>query len=204
VDLVIVRHAEPIRIDAHETGGAPADPGLTTRGHDQSRRLAAWLAHEHFDQLIVSPKRRAIETAAPVAEQLTIKPSIVDDLVEYDRNADYYIPIEEMRATNDPRFTAMIEGRWEDFGGESPTEFRERMASTLDRIIAGAAGGRVLAVCHGGVCNLMLAIVAGLDRQLWFEPGYTSISRIVASRRGVRSVVSINETAHLYAERMRA
>lgn len=201
MDLVIVRHAEPIRIDASETKGAVADPQLTIRGHEQAARLAAWLAHERFDVLRVSPKRRARETAVPVAAALGLTPVIDNELVEYDRYADHYTPIEEMRAGNDPRLRAMIEGRWEELGGEPPDVFRARIAGAIDNIIEAHAGQRVLAICHGGVVNLALAIVAGLDRHLWFEPGYTSISRIIASRSGVRSVVSINETGHLVGER---
>jgi probable phosphoglycerate mutase len=52
-------------------------------------------------------------------------------------------------------------------------------------------------VCHGGTVNVFLAHVLGLDRPLFFEPEYTSISRVAASRNGPRSVVSINETGHL-------
>ena len=56
-------------------------------------------------------------------------------------------------------------------------------------------------VCHGAVINLYLGHVLGLARLLWFEPNYASISRVRASRDGVRSVVSLNETAHLEASR---
>jgi broad specificity phosphatase PhoE len=58
-------------------------------------------------------------------------------------------------------------------------------------------------VCHGGVVNVALASVLNLERELWFDPGYTSISRIVASRSGVRSVASVNDRAHLMATRER-
>ena len=193
MELVFVRHGEGM--------DAIADPELTSRGHTQANRLADWLRHERFDTLIVSPKRRALETAAPLAVALGLTPIIDDELIEYDRNADHYIPIEEMRANKDPRLTAMINGSWEELGGEPPEVFRARISAALDRIIDEHAGERVLAVCHGGVTNLALAIVAGLDRHLWFEPAYSSISRIAASRRGIRSVVSINETGHLIGER---
>ena len=49
--------------------------------------------------------------------------------------------------------------------------------------------------------NVYLGALLGLDRHLWFEPAYTSISRIAAARSGERSVVSLNETAHLVAAR---
>jgi hypothetical protein len=62
---------------------------------------------------------------------------------------------------------------------------------------------RVVAVCHGGVVNVALGIVLGLapDRPFFFDPHYTSLSRMVASRRGVRSIASLNEQSHLEARR---
>ncbi len=201
MDLVLVRHAEPVRVSAAETSGAAADPGLTARGHDQALRLAGWLAADHFDAVLVSPKRRALETAAPVADALGLAVKVDESIVEYDAQADHYIPMEELRATRDARFEAMVEGRWADFSGEPPEEFRARLHGALDAIVREHPGQRVLAVCHGGVINVMLAIVLGLDRHLWFEPAYTSISRVVASRGGVRSVASVNETGHLLGVR---
>jgi 2,3-bisphosphoglycerate-dependent phosphoglycerate mutase len=204
MELVLVRHAEPVRIAPGETGGVAADPGLTERGHDQARRVAAWLAHERFDALLVSPKRRARETAAPIADTLGLAVKIDEGIVEYDADSDHYIPMEELRATGDPRLSAMAEGRWSEFGAEPPEVFRARLHTALDAIIGAHAGQRVLAVCHGGVINVVLAIILDLDRHLWFEPHYTSMSRVVASRHGVRSVASVNETAHLVATRERA
>ena len=37
----------------------------------------------------------------------------------------------------------------------------------------------------------------GIDRLMFFFPDYTSVSRVRASRSGVRGLVSINETSHL-------
>jgi 2,3-bisphosphoglycerate-dependent phosphoglycerate mutase len=203
MELLVIRHAEPVRITAEETGGRPADPELTDRGQLQSRRLAAWLAVEGVDHIVSSPLRRAVDTARPLAAELSIGITIVDGLREYDSNADSYIPIEEMRAEGHERWQAMIEGRWEDFGGEPPDQFRARIVPCLDEIVAAHPGQRVAAVCHGGVINIYLATLLGIDRNLWFDPAYTSISRVHASRSGVRSVSSINETGHLVGTRSR-
>ena len=195
MDLILVRHAEPERAEGSD--GAPADPGLTARGREQARRLGAWLAGERIDAVLSSPQRRARETAALVAAAHGLSVEVLDGLAEYDRRADHYVPVEELKATGDPRWTAMLEGRWEDFGGDPPDEFRARVAATLDSVVARFPGRRVVAVCHGGVVNAALGNVLGLDALLWFEPAYASIHRIAASRHGVRSVVSVNETAHL-------
>jgi 2,3-bisphosphoglycerate-dependent phosphoglycerate mutase len=198
VDLLLIRHAEPERI-APGSGAAPADPVLTERGHDQARRLARWLGPEPLDALLTSPLRRAHETASVVADTLGIAVEVADGLAEYDASADYYIPVEELRETRDHHWRAMVEGRWEELGGEDPAVFRRRIVPCMETIIRRFPGGRVAAVCHGGVINVYLAALLDLERHLWFEPGYTSISRVAAARTGERSVVTLNETAHLVA-----
>jgi probable phosphoglycerate mutase len=52
-------------------------------------------------------------------------------------------------------------------------------------------------VCHGGVINAYLSAMLGLDSLMFFFPEYTSVSRVRASRRGARSIVTLNETGHL-------
>ncbi|MDQ1520423.1 MAG: 2,3-bisphosphoglycerate-dependent phosphoglycerate mutase, partial [Actinomycetota bacterium] len=197
--LLLVRHAEPERVEAGR--GVPANPSLTERGRVQADRLAEWLAGEKIDAVVSSPQQRAIETAAPIAAAHSLQIDVVEGIVEFDVQADDYIPIEELKATNDPRWRAMVDGTWHDFGGEDPTVFRTRVLAAVDQLISTYAGQRVVAVCHGGVVNVALGAVLGIDRPLWFDPAYTSLSRIAASRNGVRSLVSLNETAHLEARR---
>jgi probable phosphoglycerate mutase len=199
VEIVFVRHAEPERVAPGS--GVPANPPLTATGREQAERLAAWLALEHIDAIISSPQVRARETAAPIAAAHGLEVEIAPGLVEYDVQADHYIPMEELRAAKDERWYAMVEGRWGEFGGEEPTEFVARVAGAVDDIVARHPGRTVVAVCHGGVINAALAGVIGLAQPLWFDPGYTSVSRMVASRTGIRSVRTLNECAHLHAKR---
>jgi broad specificity phosphatase PhoE len=200
--ILWVRHAAPERIESGT--GVPANPPLTPAGKQQADRLADWLGHEAIDAVLSSPQVRALETAAPIAAVHGLTVEVVDDLVEYDVQADHYIPVEELRAKKDDRWLAMVEGRWGVFGGEDPERFRARVTRAADAIVAGHAGQTVVAVCHGGVINVALADVLGLDQPLWFDPGYTSISRMAASRTGIRSVMTLNECAHLHAMRENA
>jgi probable phosphoglycerate mutase len=201
VELLLIRHAEPVRIAPGEGGGGPVDPELTARGRDEAERLAAWLATENIDAVISSPLQRARQTAAPVARAHGLELEIGPCLIEYDANADHYIPAEELKAERDGRWQAMLEGRWEDFGGEPPDQFRARIVPCLDAIVGRFPGGRVAVVCHGGVINVYVGILLGLERLLWFEPGYTSVTRVAAARSGPRSLVTLNETAHLLGVR---
>lgn len=201
MELLLIRHAEPIRIELGEVDG-PADPGLTARGAEQASRLGAWLAGEGVDAIITSPLRRARETAAPLAAVLGITVEVDDGVSEYDATSGEYIPIEELRALKDERWQATIEGRWDDAGGVDPKQFQAEVVPAVDSIVERHPGAKVAVVCHGGVINVYLAHVLGLERALWFHPEYTSVQRVQAARSGgPRSVASLNELAHLVATR---
>ncbi|MEX0664926.1 MAG: histidine phosphatase family protein [Acidimicrobiia bacterium] len=200
MELLLVRHGEPVRIEEGEVEG-PADPGLTERGHDQAARVGAWLAAEGVDAVVTSPLRRARETAVPLAAALGVEAEIDAGVSEYDATAGHYIPIEELREAKDERWYATIEGRWADVGGIDPHEFQRQVVPALDDLIARHAGQRVAVMTHGGVINVFLAHVLGIDRLLWFHPEYTSISCVRAARSGEKSVATVNETAHLVASR---
>jgi probable phosphoglycerate mutase len=193
MELLLIRHAEPERIVDAE---GPADPPLQERGHRQARLLGEWLSTEPLDAIWASPLRRARETAAAVADHHGLEVVIDDELAEFDKEATSYIPYEELKATRDERFIAMAEGRLEDFDVD-PHTFQRGVVAAIDRVIDANPGRIVGVVCHGGVINAYLAHVLEIDRLLFFEPGYTSISRVAASRKGARSVVSLNELAHL-------
>jgi broad specificity phosphatase PhoE len=202
MELLWVRHGEPERIAPGR--GVPADPALTDLGREQARRLGDWLAHEKIDAVVSSPLRRAIETAEPIAAAHGLEVEIIDALIEYDSQSDHYIPMAELVETKDERWLAMIEGRWESFGGDPPEVFRARVDTVVATIIERFAGQRVVAVCHGGVVNVAIGLVLGIEQPLWFEPHYTSLHRVKASRSGIKSIASINEIAHLHAKRERA
>jgi probable phosphoglycerate mutase len=150
---------------------------------------------EHIDALYSSPLQRAQQTAAPLAQLKEMLPVIVDGVAEFDQHSNEYIPVEELKAANDPRWAEMINGTWTS--PEEAQEFTDRVIDALESIIKDNRGGRVVVTCHGGVINEFLAHVLGLENRQFFYPNYTSLHRIAASSNGHRSVLSINETAHL-------
>ncbi len=197
MELVLVRHALPVR---RINEGGVADPPLSERGHEQAAATAKFLASETFDAIYSSPLVRARETAAIVAAPHGLEIQIEDGIAEYDRQSETYIPIEEVKRSDDPEmqahWRALAEDRLEDLMSDAHT-FRPRVAEAVERIIAAHPSQRIIAVCHGGVICAALAEVIGISRTLWFEAAYASIHRIVASRAGIRSIDSINEKQHL-------
>jgi probable phosphoglycerate mutase len=194
MELLLIRHGLPVRRELSE---GIADPELAEAGHAQARHLADYLATETIDAVYASPLSRAFQTAQPLAADKGLEITIVDGVAEWDRNSSEYVPIEELKAANDPRWQAMVAGEWTAHD-ETQEEFRDRCVAAVEQIIEAHPGQRVAVVCHGGVVNNYLAHVLGLPlSQGFFYPNYTSIHRIAASGRGHRSVVTINETSHL-------
>ena len=93
MELLLVRHALPIRVEDVE---GPADPELSEAGHHQARYLADYLAFERVHAVYASPLRRAMQTAAPVAERQGVEVLVAEGIAEYDREASEYIPVEQM------------------------------------------------------------------------------------------------------------
>lgn len=188
MELLLIRHGLPVRVD-EGSGDGPADPHLAAAGVRQAEALAEWLATgDHIHAIWSSPMRRARETAAPLVERLGLELHVSDGLAEYDRESLSYIPVEELKAANDPRWYQLP---------ERPEEFQAAVVEAIEQVVAAHPGQRVAVVCHGGVINAYAGHVVGIDDPLFFLPKYTSVSRILAASTGVRSIESLNEAGHL-------
>ncbi len=199
MELLLVRHALPVRREVSE---GVADPELSEAGHAQATLLAQYLASEHLHAVYASGLRRAQQTADPVVAERDLDVVIDDDVSEYDRDSPEYVPVEELKATNDPRWQKMLDGEWD--GPEPQEVFHKRVVDAVERIVGEHRGERVAVVCHGGVINAYLTHILRLGElgdPAWargfFYPNYTSIHRVAAASSGERSVVTINETSHL-------
>jgi 2,3-bisphosphoglycerate-dependent phosphoglycerate mutase len=188
MELLLVRHARPLRVESVD---GPADPPLSPLGQRQAAALAAWLADPasgRIDAVYTSPLRRAAETAAPLADALGLDARPEPGLAEYDAEALAYIPIEELQAAGDPRWMELP---------DDIESFQAEVMAGVDRLTAAHPSQRVALVCHGGVVNVIVAAVLGLGARMLFLPAYTSVSRVLAASAGPRSLASLNETAHL-------
>lgn len=198
MDLIIIRHGRPERIDASEVQatGVAADPGLTDVGLAQAEAMAAWLSMEQIDAVYTSPMRRALETAAPLEKALGLTATVEPGIEEFD-DGDGYIPMEEVKKDK-AEWRKMMRG----FDGADLSQFRATVTTAITNIIANHRGETVALVCHGGVINAWAAHVLELERTMFFPPEYTSINRFRASSSGHHSLMSLNESAHLRPDRL--
>ncbi|ONM49113.1 histidine phosphatase family protein [Nocardia donostiensis] len=194
MQLILVRHAQPIRV---EQAGGPADPELAAIGVEQAGRVPDALRHHRISRVVSSPQRRAKETATPTAAKLGLDVEVIDDLAEYDRDLPVYVPIEDAKTEFRDTYERIKAGYLPvQIDGEA---FRRRVIDAITEIAADTdAADTVVIFAHGGVINVMLQDVLGLARPLTFPIDYCSVTRILLSRTGRRSAATVNENGHVW------
>jgi len=187
MELILVRHGRP------ERTSDTSDPPLSSTGREQSERVASWLACDAVDAIWSSPMRRAMQTATPLATHFGHRVRTHPGIVEFDHASGAYIPTEELKREDFASWQKLATG------GDAidMRAFQARVVEGVENIIAAHPGQNVAVFCHGGVINVWAAHILGLEPRVFFEADYTSINRFRCARSGQRSILSLNERAHL-------
>jgi 2,3-bisphosphoglycerate-dependent phosphoglycerate mutase len=193
VEVALIRHGLPNRIE----GVTKPDPGLTSRGFEQARAVAEAMAFLPVRTVASSGLQRALQTAGPTAEKLGMTVQIDDDLAEFNNGEDYYIPIEDMVAENDPRLD-----RWRELAVDPSmvgvlAQFQQRVTAAVHRVAAATPAGTAAVFCHGGVIGACIEKALGGVRLPMTEPHYGSITRIMVEPHGEWKLRSLNEIHHI-------
>lgn len=191
--LLLVRHGETQRgINGVYGYSAP----LTDLGQTQAEHTGRFMAGLGITRIVSSDAVRALQTADPLHQALNIGIEIIPELTEIDigKSSDGVTPITENR-TPDGRYVMDCA----HLGGESWTQFRERVRTGLGILDDRFAGDDVIAVfTHGGVKSVALDHYSGRDpsriMHTLFNNG--SISTVEASVTG-HVVHAVNDISHL-------
>ncbi len=207
-ELFIVRHADAIPgEDEIIPSGIYDDLPLSRVGREQARVLAERLSSLSFDAMYISPLRRCLETAVPLAELLGMKPVIVEGLKEIRLGNIRPLPDDghdlaaltkalQERQVDIVRLAGEV-GHWDVIpDSESSATFRKRVVETLDEIAHNHIGQRVLAFAHGGVINAYVAEVLGLQKEFFYPAANTSITVVRVSGKH-RVLYVLNDIGHI-------
>jgi probable phosphoglycerate mutase len=200
-DLLLVRHGESAPASEARPAvllNGHADPPLDPVGQEQAQRLADRVALEPLDAIYVTSLRRTAETAAPLAERLGITPVVEPDLREVYLGEWEGAAFRRHTSEGHPIAKQMIEQqRWDVIPGAEPIEqFRTRVERGISRIAVAHPNQRVMAVVHGGVIGMILAIASGSRNLAFTGVDNASISQIVVL--GDQWIVRrFNDTTHL-------
>jgi probable phosphoglycerate mutase len=187
--IILVRHALP-------GGPALADPSLGPDGVSQARRLGEWLRNEPVAQFVSSHYTRARSTALLAAEPHSLNVHVDKRLREWDSDRVTYATPESIAAT--PQGRAFAEGRYDDFvPAYDKVATAQRMRAAVSEAANRAPGQLTVIVTHGGVINTLLTDILQAPSPFFFNPGYTSMTRLAVLRSGRFVIQSVNETAHL-------
>lgn len=193
MQLLLIRHALPHRTEQ----GQGSDPDLSAEGMEQARRLPEALQRYPLARLVSSPQRRAVQTAQPLAAARDLPVDIDHRLAEYDRDMAAYVPVELLRSERPEDWARMADGHLP--GGVDEDAFRARIGAAVADIVAAAEHEDTVAVfSHGGVINVLLHEILGTRRLLSFPIDYVSVTRLLYSRTGSATVVTVNGTDHVW------
>ncbi len=178
--------------------GGHSDPDLSEVGRVQAIALAQRLRAVMALALFVTPLRRTQQTAAPLAAELGLEPLVEPDLREV------YLGDWEgafgVRSDQAPLIRRMLEiGRWDVIPNAEPMEqLSTRVHAGLERVAAaGAAGGTVVAVVHGGIVAEACRQVTGSRPFAFLHAENASITRLVRFAGGHWELHGFNDVAHL-------
>lgn len=192
-----MRHGQP---GWDRDGRAVADPDLTDLGRAQADHVARLLAGTRIDELLVSPLRRAQQTAAPLVEATGLTPTTLDWLAEISAPDWDGTPTEEVERIFRENRDRSVDELWDGLpGGESFRDFHVRITTGLEGLLRdrGAATARatppqwhlptderrVVIVAHAGTNATAIGHLLGVAPVPWewerFALRHASISTLV-------------------------
>lgn len=221
VEITLVRHAEPEWV---RDGLSVDDPPLTELGRRQAALLADRLGREVFDEVYVSPLRRARETAAPLLALLGRDEQVAAWLEEIRNPIWQGTPADKAEEAFRAERARPSHERWDGLpGGEPVREFvtRVRQGAAIflaDRGIVPTTAElpvwrcdgparRILFVAHAGTNSVVIGYLLGLQATPWewdrFVLGHASASRLEALPIGdghTFSLTRLSDAEHLPVE----
>jgi broad specificity phosphatase PhoE len=202
VTLTFVRHGKQEVPPGSFTPGLWTDPPLSEVGKRQAAAVGAALAAEPVDAVLCSHLVRAAETAQQVAAPHGLEPVVYPEL----REVETYRDVPDGMRLEDVLPPVMWHGVQERFNrelrwdvspfSESSEEFRHRVVTVVEGILALHKGRQLAIVCHGGVINAYIGHLLGLRQDMFFRPAHASVSRVLAGD-GRRVIHTLNELHHL-------
>ncbi len=197
--LIVVRHGKTLyNVQRRFTG--QTDIPLSALGERQAAALGKRLAAEPLAAIAASDLQRARVTAQAITRYHELPVQEDADLREMTFGAWEGATYDEIVARD-----ADLVRRWLSDptiyappGGETVIQLRDRVVRALERWQTRCPETTILWAVHGGVIEVLLCHLLGVDLKLrWqFRHENASITEIELGRKGTR-VVHLNETTHV-------
>ncbi len=166
--LLFIRHAET---DLAGRFCGQSDPPVNERGLRQIENLLKKLSSESFNAVYTSDLTRAFATADAIATAKELSPVTVPELREIGFGEWEGLSWQEIES-HDQAYAR----RWSDGypelpapGGERFDAFQSRVLTAVERLLAVPSQRSAVVVTHGGVMQVVLRTLCGVDEQEAWE-----------------------------------
>jgi alpha-ribazole phosphatase len=198
--LVLVRHAET-EASARGRCYGSLDVGLSAVGRSQCAALAQAFESEPISSVVTSPRVRAVETAAAIAERHGVEVRVDADVRELDfgelEGRTYDEIAESLPEVYAQWMTQPTRVRFP--GGESYADLANRSARAVRSLRAELDGRTAVVVTHGGVIRSVLSAVLAIPAERIFRIAVDPASlSIVEWVEGTPVVLAVNAPAYAF------
>lgn len=188
IRLLLIRHATTEAVSKRLSGRKPG-VHLNENGKVQATQLAERLARLAIAAVYSSPLERAVETAMPIAKELSLEPIISDTFLELDFGNWTDRSIDELQSDkNFQRFNS-FRSCTRIPGGETMLEAQQRIVSGLEKLHIQHANQTVAVVSHSDLIKSAVAYYAGIHLDMF--------QRLEISPASVTVLDLFEETARL-------
>jgi broad specificity phosphatase PhoE len=189
--LLLVRHAVHGSLDRVLVGRMPG-VSIGAEGRKQARALARRLAGEKVTAVHSSPRERARETAALIAEPHGLEVAIAPELDEVDFGAWAGSTFETLNGDRRWRAWNSMRSSARPPGGESMQELQARAIGYVEWLRRECQDGVAVLVTHAEVIRAALLHWLGrpLDEYASVEVAPASVTILAAGRSGIRIIAT--------------
>ena len=185
----LVRHA------AHDLigillAGRTVDVALNAQGRSQAEAAAQQLAHERITQVISSPRKRARETAEPIAAAHGLAVTVAPQIDEHDAGLWSGQTFDSLKRDSHWRSWNERRGEVRPPAGESMGELQLRVLGYLDWLAVQFPNESIVLVTHAEPIRAVLLHERGLPLDAFLQievplGSVTMVSRVPASSPAV-------------------
>ncbi len=184
---MLIRHGENDYLKKGRLAGRLPGVHLNEHGREQASAIADSLKKLPIRAIHASPLERAVETAEPLAQALSLQMQLHPELLDTDVGDWQDMPLKNLRRLALWKQVQENPSRMRFPGGESFLEQQVRLVNEIESILAGAGKKDMLAVVfHADPIKLVLAHYIGLPldkfQNLGVAPG--SVSILVTGKTG--------------------
>lgn len=201
VKLVLIRHGES-ELNSRSVFYGHLDPGLSENGRLQAELLSKNYHYDKPDLLVCSDMKRALETAAPLAQRFGLKINAEQDLKEMDFGLWEGLEYCEINSRWPDELKCFYSDPYEAHipGGESMKQVESRCIKRIKELVLEHQNKNetIAIVAHGIVIKLIIAYCLQMPmKNIWSIQQYNTAVNVLRFDEGNCTVELLNCISHI-------